>query len=120
MSGVYFDLDRRTVRMKILILFLVSLIDSRGDTIRKSDTVGIDELVETALEFQISLRQENIDSDVIEFRTSVYNVLKWRTKQALEEVADNAMEIFQLEQPVRVSVNGLKAAIVNQSGSSSE
>lgn len=97
--------------MKVLILFLVYLTVSNGASISKSDTVGIDGLVETALEFQneINLRQENIDSDLIEFRTSVYNVQKWRTKQALEEVADNAMELFQLEQPVRVSVNGLKA-----------
>lgn len=97
--------------MKFYALVVVAgLIASLGAApIRKSSDLSVDELFQTAWEFQNKLnpRQEDIDNDVTEFRTSVSNVLKTTSKSALSEVEENAKTILELESPVRMAVSAL-------------
>lgn len=105
-------INLQSVDMKLFVLlFLANLIVLQAAPIRKSEEVSIEELFKTAWEFQNKLipRQEGIDNDVTELRTSVSKVLKSTSSEALKEVEDNAKKVLLLEQPVRSSINGLKA-----------
>lgn len=94
-----------------LVIFLcVHFFVTQGAPIGKSGDIGIDELFEVAWEFHNKLkpRQEGLDNDVIELRTSISKVLRETSKDALEEVEDNARQILELEKPVKEAVSNLK------------
>ena len=96
--------------MKFVILFFVNLIALHAAPISETSDISVDNLFETAWEFQSKLnpRQEDIDNDVTQFRNSVSNVLKKSSKNALKEVEENAMKILELENPFRSAINDLK------------
>lgn len=96
--------------MKSVVLFCVYFVVTQSAPIRKSQVISIDELFEVAWEYHDKLtpKQEKIDSDVFEFRTSISNVLKVTSKDALMEVEENAKMILELEKPVKEAVNTLK------------
>ena len=70
----------------------------------------IDELFEIAWEFHNKLnpRQEEINSDVFEFRLSVSKAIKNTSKDSLLEVEENAKKILEMEKPVMEAVDTLK------------
>lgn len=96
--------------MKICAIFLLSaLIASQAAPIGKTSGNDVTDLFATAWEFQNKLtpRQEEIDTDVTEFRTSVSTVLKDSSKEALSAVEENALAILTLEAPVARAVGDL-------------
>lgn len=97
--------------MKLLITILVSsFIATHGAPIRNVSEMSVDELFEVAWEYQnkLSPTQQDIDNEVTDFRTSLSRVLKQTSKDALEEVEENAKVILELEKPVRSAVSELK------------
>lgn len=73
--------------------------------------VLINDLFDVVWEFQNRLnpRQDNIDQDVTEFRTTISKVLKTTTRDVLAEVENNARMILELETPARKGVDGLSS-----------
>lgn len=98
------------MRVLVTVLIIANLIATQCAPIGKSNQLSVDELFEIAWEYQNKLnpRQQDIDNEVTEFRTSLSRVLKVTSKEALEEVEENSKIILELEKPVRSAVSELK------------
>lgn len=97
----------------IAIILAATLIASNAAPIRESRDWSVDELFDAAWEFQAKLnpKQEDVDHDVTEYRTSVSQVLRESSKDALTEVEENARAILELEKPVKAVVDQLNVGL---------